>query len=124
MMMSLADIGNQISNFASPSSGDIVAMEAGAPITNACLSQSISDSFFELSSILWTTCRAYVLYAFVIQRAHADALWRRVPFFFALCCGVPLLLALLPLADEAYGPAGPWWDYQALLCLLYRGGSW
>jgi hypothetical protein len=84
------------------------AENAGGAITPACLAQAIGSSFFELSSVLWTTAIATTLYLFVWQRMAAEEVERKLPLFALVCIGAPLLLALLPLADASYGPAGAW----------------
>jgi len=108
-VLSLTDIGSQVFNtVAGPSAADIDAMNAGADVTPACLAQAVGASFFELSSVLWTTAIAWTLYLHVFVRMPADQVAARLPTFVAACCGVPLVLALAPLADGSYGPSGAW----------------
>lgn len=108
LMLSLSDIGNQISDFLNPSPADIDSMQAGGPITTQCIAQGVLDSFFELASVTWTSAIAAVLFMSVFQRKSADDVQRRFPQFCAVCFGVPLVLALLPLIDNSYGPSGAW----------------
>ena len=108
-ILSATDVGSQIfSVLVSPSAAELDAMNAGGAITPACLAQAIGSSFFELSSVLWTTAIATTLYLFVWRRMAAEEVERKLPLFALVCIGAPLLLALLPLADASYGPAGAW----------------
>jgi hypothetical protein len=108
-ILSLTDIGSQVfAVLVSPSAADLDAMNAGGAITPVCLSQAIGSSFCELSSVLWTTAIATTLYLFVWRRMAPEEIERLLPRFVLVCCGVPLVMALLPLADASYGPSGAW----------------
>ena len=108
-VLSATDIGSQVfSVLVSPSASDLDAMNAGGAVTPVCLAQAIGSSFFELSSVLWTTAIAATLYLFVWRRMAAEDVERKLPLFALVCIGAPLLLALLPLADASYGPSGAW----------------
>ena len=108
-LLSLTDIGSQVfSVLVSPSPAELDAMAAGGAVTPLCIAQAVGSSFFELSSVMWTTAIAATLFLFVFRGMAADAVERRLPLFALACVGAPLLLALLPLADASYGPSGAW----------------
>jgi hypothetical protein len=108
-ILSATDVGSQVfSVLVSPSPAELDAMAAGAAATPLCLAQAIGSSYFELSSVLWTTAIAATLYLFVFKRMAAEAVERLLPLYALVCVGAPLLLALLPLADASYGPSGAW----------------
>ena len=110
--------------------------------SDLCLAQAYMESFFELSSVLWTTAIAATLYMTVFLRIKNPgattamrSLWfpvaqphpspeytlpaeAKMPIFVAVCYGVPLVMTIIPGAIGAYGPAGAWcWisrDYDYL----------
>jgi cAMP receptor-like G-protein coupled receptor len=76
-LMSISDFWNQIFDLISPSTEDLVAMEANPNlVTPTCLAQAIGDNFFELSSVLWTTAIAWTLYATVMWRWQIEDSYR------------------------------------------------
>jgi len=108
-LLSLTDVLNQLFDFVGPSAAELAAIRAGqAPVSGACLAQALGNSFLELSSVMWTTTIAYTLYLFVALRLSPEAVERRFPLMLAWAVGFPLAMALLPLADNAYGAAGAW----------------
>jgi hypothetical protein len=106
--LSLTDFVGQVLDFVQPPSVELEAMDRGAPLTAACWVQALSDSFFQLASVLWTTAIAATLYMSVFLRMPADVVERKYKWFALACYGVPAVLTLLPLSDAAYGPAGGW----------------
>jgi len=128
-ILSLTDIGSQIfASLVNPSPAELDAMAAGGAVTPLCTAQAIGSSYFELSSVLWTTAIAATLYLFVFRRMAVEDIERRLPFFALVCVGAPLLLALLPLADASYGTSGAWcWirpDRVAWVFVQFYGPLW
>lgn len=75
-------------------------MAAGArPVSGLCYTQAIGDSFFELSSVLWTSAIAETLYVSVVWRLRPEQVAALLPRFAAVCLGLPALLAALPALD-------------------------
>ena len=134
-ILSATDFAAQILNFVSPSGSDLEAMAMGQkPVSALCYTQAIGDSFFELSSVLWTSAIAETLYVSVVWRLRPEQVAALLPRFAAVCLGLPALLAALPALDvggewggrlggrggftnanrpprlrlAAYGPAGGW----------------
>jgi hypothetical protein len=109
-LLSATDVLNQTFDLVGPPASELAAMEAGAPLTGRCWAQALGNSVFELSSVLWTGCIAWTLYALVWLGWRPDAVERSLPRMFGVALGVPVLLMLLPFAagGGVYGPAGAW----------------
>lgn len=109
-ILSLTDLLNQgVDMFISVPASELEQINSGAiEVTGLCYAQAILNSYFELSSVLWTTAIAATVYMFVSQRMSTEAVEGRLKYFIAYCCGIPLLLAILPLTDKAYGASGAW----------------
>lgn len=118
---SVNDFLNQISVFLTPSPKSLDAMRTGEkPITSLCIAQAAMESFFELSSILWTSAIAATLYMSVFLRLPAVRIQSYFKYMVLICQGVPLLLTILPGALDKFGPAGAW-------CWIpsnYQGWRW
>jgi hypothetical protein len=114
-LLSFTDVLNQTFDFLGPSASEVAAMEAGAPTTARCLTQALGNAVFELSSVLWTGCIAWTLYALVWLGWRPDAVERALPRMFGVALGVPVLLMLLPFTagGGVYGPAGAWCAIRA-----------
>lgn len=71
-----------------------------------CYAQAVLDTYFTLSSVLWTSVIAFSLYRVVIKRSvqihHLEGR------FHTFCWLIPLFVTLLPLLTDGYGPS-PWW---------------
>jgi hypothetical protein len=106
--LAVTDILNQIFDLISPSADELAALDAdpSLPTPTSCLVQAVGDNFFELSSVLWTSTIALVLYATVVWRAPPEDSWRTLARFASVCLGVPLLLTVAPGAAGAFGAAG------------------
>lgn len=71
-----------------------------------CYAQAVLDTYFTLSSVLWTSIIAYSLYLVVIREtASISSMERRFHLF---CWLSPMVVTLLPLLTDGYGPS-PWW---------------
>jgi len=106
-ILSATDILNQVFDLIEPSSDNMIAMLDGSiPITTRCYVQAVGDSFFELSSVLWTTAIAATLYCTVIWRWTFENNVLTFLKFSAWCYGIPLVLTVAPAIDHAFGPAG------------------
>jgi len=84
----------------------------GSPLTLSdesvwCDVQAYGQTFL-LSSVLWVSCVAYVLYQSVVREVDMGAIEALEPRMHALCWGLPLLLGALPFIWKDYGPAGAW----------------
>ncbi len=128
------DFLNQIGDFLLPSSEVLadVSDPSGGPL---CQAQSWMESFFEISSPMWTTAIAATLYMSVIQRRSSDAIEGSFKYMVLVCVGLPLLLTVIPGALGYYGVAGAWcWIAEAhsewrlyqfflplLACILFNG---
>jgi len=114
-LLSATDVLNQLFDFVGPPASELAVMEAGAPLTPRCLVQALGNQVFELSSVLWTGCIAWTLYALVWKGWRPDAVERSLPRMFAVTLGAPVLLMLLPFSAGAdvYGPAGAWCSIRA-----------
>lgn len=73
-----------------------------------CCVQAISESFFELASVLWTTAIAMFLYMSVFQRKTAQQVEATFKWLCLFCWGIPFILTLIPGAAGMYGGAGAW----------------
>jgi cAMP receptor-like G-protein coupled receptor len=107
-LLSLSDVLNQLFDFAQSTPDELAYMERTGSVTPTCYVQAIGNSVFELASVLWTTAIAMTLYLFIFLRVQPERVERRLPLMALVCFGLPLVLALLPLADDAYGPSGAW----------------
>ena len=88
---------------------DIEAMDNNEiNVTVQCYIQAVGNSFFELSSVLWTSAIAYTLYLSVMWQMRPEQIEARFPRFLIMCWGVPAILSGLPFIDHAYGVAGSW----------------
>ena len=96
-LLSATDVLNQLFDFVGPPASELAVMEAGAPLTPRCLVQALGNQVFELSSVLWTGCIAWTLYALVWKGWRPDAVERSLPRMFAVTLGAPVLLMLLSL---------------------------
>lgn len=68
-ILSCNDFFNQVGDFLLPSSKELDRMESGEmDVTGLCYVQAYTESFFELSSVLWTTAIAAHLYMSVFRR--------------------------------------------------------
>lgn len=63
-----------------------------------CFMQGILQQCFYPSSWLWTTMLMYLLYSLVLRGKITISSLRMV----SICCGIPLLCALLPLTTDTY----------------------
>ena len=96
--LACSDVANSLANMiGNPDEG-----------TGACMFQALVDSFFALSSILWTTMIAYCLYSTVIQRRPVDETRRKEKKMYLFCWGFPMVVTLLPLTTSSYGQTGGW----------------
>jgi hypothetical protein len=109
-ILSLTDLLNQgVDMFISVPPGELEQINNGSiDVSSRCYAQAILNSYFELSSVLWTTAIAATVYMFVSQRMSTEAVEGRLKYFIAYCCGIPFILSLLPLTDKAYGASGAW----------------
>ncbi len=106
--LALSDVLNQIFGFIGPTDTDMAGMDAGAPATPICYVQAVTESYFNLASVAWTTAIAVTLYLSVFRRVGNDRL-ERIYWRFALACwGIPVIFTAAPAFDHAYGPAGGW----------------
>ena len=109
-ILSFTDLLNQgVDMFISVPAIELEQINSGViDVTGKCYVQAILNSYFELSSVLWTTAIAATVHMFVSQRMSSDAIESKLKLFIGYCCGIPLLLSLLPLTDKAYGASGAW----------------
>lgn len=77
-------------------------------MTPQCYAQAVGLSFFELSSVLWTSTIATTLYLSVVRQLRQEQVEAWLPWFFVVCWGAPAILTALPFLDSAYGVAGSW----------------
>lgn len=108
MILSVTDVLNQAMDFLQPSAAELDTMEATNIVTTECYVQAIGNSIFELASVLWTTAIAATLYMFIFLRMTPDAVESKFRYMFLFCYGIPVILGLLPLSNNAYGPSGAW----------------
>ncbi|KRX01860.1 hypothetical protein PPERSA_00482 [Pseudocohnilembus persalinus] len=72
-----------------------------------CKVQAFLINYGELSSILWTTVIAWVLYQkIVIQRIQNYNQYEMKMFFYAYL--IPMFFSFIPIMTEDYGNAGAW----------------
>lgn len=108
-ILSATDAANLIFDLISPQPQDLEAMEAHEiAVTPQCYVQAVGNSAFQLSSVLWTSAIAMTLYLSVVQRMRPEQTEAFFPWFLVVCWGVPLVLAVLPFINSAYGAAGGW----------------
>lgn len=110
-ILSTTDVLNQLTEFVQPSPLELQQAEATGVLGAACWFQALTDSYFELASVLWTSAIAATLYLVVFYRMDQAALYSKLKYMALVCWGVPLVLTVLPLADPArkiYGVAGAW----------------
>jgi len=101
------DFMNQIGDFVLPPAS--VLTNAADPTGGTlCQVQSWLESFFELSSPMWTTAIAATLYMSVIMRRSGEQVESSFPWMVGVCVGVPLVLTVIPGALGYYGVAGAW----------------
>lgn len=96
MLISVSDLGYSIGAFFGDPDDD----------SSLCTTQAIMISFFELSSVLWTTMIAFTLTTLI--KDQTKDVTQLIGRMHAFCWGVPLLLALLPLTTSSYGDSGGW----------------
>lgn len=111
-ILSATDVLNQMFDFVGPPALEIEMM-AAAPgdLTPRCWAQALGNAVFELSSVLWTGCIAWTLYALVWLGWRPDAVERALPRMVGVALGVPALLMAAPFIvgqGQVYGPAGAW----------------
>lgn len=109
--LSVSDVCNHLFDFVGPSAAEISAMRAGEPTSAACYAQALGNAEFELSSVLWSTVIAAVLYSQVVLGVRQERVERAFVPISAAAWGVPLCLAILPLLVEGpgvYGASGSW----------------
>jgi hypothetical protein len=108
-ILSFTDLLNQLTEFVQPGPAELDAIVASGVLSPTCYFQALTDTFFELSSVLWTSAIAFSLYLVVFLRIQDQGeLYKRLPRIAAICYGVPLVATLLPLTEQAYGVAGAW----------------
>ena len=108
MILSVTDVLNQTMDFLQPTAAELDYMESSNTVSTECYVQAIGNSIFELASVLWTTAIAATLYMFIFLRMTSDAVESKLKYMFLFCYGLPLILGLLPLINNAYGPSGAW----------------
>ena len=109
--LSVSDLCNHIFDFVGPNAAEISAMKSGQPTSSSCYAQALGNAEFELSSVLWTTVIAAVLYAQVVLGVRQERVERSFFYISAAAWGTPLCLAILPILVEGpgvYGVAGSW----------------
>ena len=74
----------------------------------SCVVQAVTESFFELSSVLWTTSIAFTLYMMFFKRKTIKEVEGYFNMYMLFCWGVPLILTIIPGAMDMYGGAGAW----------------
>ncbi len=103
--MSLADFGmNVVSAFGFPPDGSAL-----------CWIQGMCQIYFAISSWLWTTVLSYSIYSLM----KYEKIYHSERATHILCWGLPLLLAVIPIANFDYGAPSP--DYQ--WCYLTSRGA-
>lgn len=126
-ILSINDFLNQVGDFIQPSSAEVVGAATSEPST-ACYAQAWMDSYFELSSVLWTCSIAATLYMSVAQRKTIVQIEATFKWMCLICCGVPLVLTILPGLVGAYGHAGAWcWiteDFVAWRFMQFYVPTW
>jgi hypothetical protein len=106
-ILSINDFFNQVGDLLTPAPE--VLLNPNDPTGGTlCQIQSWSESFFELSSPMWTTAIATTLFMSVILRWPGDAIERSFKWMCLVCIGVPALLTIIPGAQGFYGVAGAW----------------
>jgi uncharacterized membrane protein YtjA (UPF0391 family) len=133
-ILSLNDLLNQVGDFLLPSAA--VLADASNPSGDTlCQVQSWMESFFELSSPMWTTAIAATLYMSVIMRRSGEQIESSFRWMVVVCIGIPLILTIVPGALGYYGVAGAWcwiadahaeWRFYQfflplLACILFNG---
>eukprot|EP01138_Halocafeteria_seosinensis_P009201 gb/GECG01009403.1/.p1 GENE.gb/GECG01009403.1/~~gb/GECG01009403.1/.p1 ORF type:complete len:438 (+),score=38.00 gb/GECG01009403.1/:1-1314(+) len=109
LVLSFNDFFNQITIFLTPDAKDLNSMrDPGSKITPLCAAQATMESFFELSSILWTSAIAATLYMSVFMRLPATRIRSSFKYMVLVCQGIPLVLTAVPGALGKFGPAGAW----------------
>lgn len=76
-------------------------------ISSTCVFQGIMINFTELNSICWTSIIALSVYLSTKKNA-IQLIEKFYIFYFLFAYGFPLLLTILPLFSNSYGPAGAW----------------
>lgn len=107
-ILSFTDVLNQVTEFIQPSVQELDEIKRTGVLTPACWAQALTDSYFELASVLWTSAIAATLWLVVFYRLDQTQLYAKLKWMAAICYGIPAVLALLPIADNAYGVAGAW----------------
>jgi len=92
--------------------------------TLICTIQAVFIQFWELSSILWSSCIAFHAYQAICRKKRGETLQTYIKFYCGVCYIVPGVLAVIPfLLDGAYGFAGVWcWitvEYRFVRFALY-----
>lgn len=106
-ILSLNDLMNQVGDFLLPSP-EVLADASNPSGGTLCQIQSWMESFFELSSPMWTTAIAATLYMSVIMRRTGEDIEGSFRWMALVCIGVPLILTIIPGALGYYGVAGAW----------------
>lgn len=76
-------------------------------IDAACIAQGVFINFSELSSICWTTIIAYSIFLST-KSTGINLIPKYYLYFFIFSYGLPMLLTVIPLFFNGYGPAGAW----------------
>lgn len=108
-ILSFCDAFNQAFDLVQPSARDIIDMEQGiTPVDVTCYVQAAGDTFFELSSVLWTTAIAATLYLTVQHKMKLEDSPVAMLCFCVVAFGLPAVVTIAPAVDHAFGPAGGW----------------
>lgn len=94
MFLSVADIGAS-APYLLPSSDH-----------NTCIAQAYLLTAFQLSTVLWTTAIANVLFE-TITKGNTD-FQKRFIAYNIVCWGVPIIMASLPFSTNSYGYSHGW----------------
>jgi hypothetical protein len=100
---------NQVADYMGPGPDDLRAMVLSGHSSTRCIVQAVLQSFFNLSSVLWTTCIATTLFSSLLRRKPIDDIAvSYFPWYVVVSNGVPAVLTIIPGAMKAYGAAGAW----------------
>ena len=96
-------------------------LKAGRPST-LCEAQAGGLLYFNLASIMWTSCFAFTLYRDLVPSSRRPALRTYENYYHLLCWPIPAALAGTAAALGYLGDSGPWcalgpaYSHEYLLC--------